>query len=277
MDQVANPVAYYVGLSSFNLDDLPAALKAFSEAYNLYPDDYHSILNLARVKEKFNLHDDAEKLLQKGLKIYSDNPVLQKELCNVYYSRGEFIKGYITLRSIPGWEKDSILIGNIRILENKMGIAQRTAEEIHTPDFRPDESIKYYLAMITEDPSWLELIVKKAARKGKSLQKMVLIDAKYMAELQIRYYQSRIIKDPAWIELIRQKAIRKKITVDEMVRIDAEYMVSQRFNYFKSKIESDTVELAMIVKKAIRMKKSLVETIRAEAEYRIDEEIKHGK
>lgn len=163
MDPTAIPAVSYVGISSLQLNDLPAALKAFSEAYRLYPDDFNSILNLAIIKEKFELYDDAEKLIQKGHKIYSDNALLRKELANVYYSHGEFIKAYMTLRSIHGWEKDSILIRNIRVLENLIAIAESTHEEIDMSDFRPEESIRYYSARIMEDPSWLDLIVKKAA------------------------------------------------------------------------------------------------------------------
>lgn len=274
MDPLENPVALFVGKACSELNDLPAAYKAFSEAIKAYPDNVNAIENLAEVDEKLKFYPEAEELLHRGLKLYPGDPELKEMLIDVYYLSGAYIKAYITLMSINGWEKDTTLCVNMKAIENQLGIPNGPPVASDTVAYSFAESARYYSYRIMQDPAWMELIRKKAARRGKSLQEMIRMDAEYMAGLPVSYFHTKIIRDAAWVEMIRRKAIQQNKPLDEMIRLDAEYMVSQRFSYYRSKIAGDTAEIKKVIMKAMLIKKSLVETIRYEAAYMLDQEIK---
>ncbi|MCX6303747.1 MAG: O-antigen ligase family protein [Bacteroidetes bacterium] len=277
MDPLANPVASYLGKAFTELNDLPNALIAFREAYRVFPDKMKSIINLAKVNEKLKLYDESEQILKRGLNLYPDHPILKKQFGDLYFARGDYIRAYVTLRSIHGWENDSSLSMNVRFLEHQMGIGDVGPRDLITDSLSREEPFRNYISRIKNDPAWLEMIRKKALHKGITVNKMIILDAEFMVDQQTAYYRSRILTDHVWLESIRRKSIAEKKPVEEMIRLDARYMVIQRFNHYKSTLENDTVAFAILIKKAISGQKSLEETVRAEAEIRVEQEIKNGK
>ncbi len=275
MDPLSNPVVSYAGQAYLQLNDHKSALMAFSEAYTLYPDKIKSITNLAEVYKITSSYDEAEDLLKKGLMLYPGHSDLIRALCDIYYSRQEYILAYLTLYSIRADDLDSAVNMNIRVLEDQLGIGFHGTSSFPTGDLSPAESAGYYSSRIREDPNWMELIRQKAKENGRSVEDMIRIDAEYMAGEKARYYQSRIMKDSAWHALTRKKALAANKPLPEMIRTEAEYMVTERFNHYKSLLENDTLQLRILVKKAISQKKPIGILIRSEAELMIDQEIKN--
>jgi hypothetical protein len=236
-----------------------------------------SIMNLADVYGKLKMYEESDQILKKGLILYPDHTGLQKKRVDLYFAQGDFVRSYVILRSMHGWEKDSSLSMNIRFLENKMKIGNEGISELLPGKLLQNDLARNYTSRILDDPAWLEMIRKKAIKEGKPLREMIRLDAEFMTEQQVSYYQSRIKKDAAWLETIRKKAMNEKKTLEEMIRIDAEFMVYKRFNYYKSMLENDTAALAVLVKKAISGKKSIEVMITAEAEIMVEQDILNGK
>lgn len=227
MDPLANPVASYLGKAYSELHDFPNALIAFQEAYRVFPDKMKSIINLAEAYGKLNMYKEAENVLKKGLKLYPDHPVLQKTHCDLYFAQGDFVRAYVILLSIHGWENDSSLSRNVRFLENKLEIGDEGNRELLAEKISQNELVLAYTLGILTNPEWIEMVRKKAGTQGKTVQEMIRIDAEYMVNTRFNYYKSMLENDTVAIALLINKAMSYKKSSREMIKTMAEIMVER--------------------------------------------------
>jgi len=117
MDPLANPIASYVGLAYSELHDIPNSLAAYQEAYRQYPYKLKGITNLALLYEKAGMYKESVDCLMEGLALIPNNLEILRKLCDIYYASGQYKKAIEAYKNIPGWEKDSTLVQNIRLVE----------------------------------------------------------------------------------------------------------------------------------------------------------------
>lgn len=118
MDPLANPIASYIGLAYTELNELPKAVAAFEEAYRIYPNKLKGVVNLALLYEKTGKYKEAEACLMWALVLIPNQLEIQKKLCDIYYASGRYKEAILAFKNIPGWEKDSSMVQNIRLLES---------------------------------------------------------------------------------------------------------------------------------------------------------------
>ncbi|MCX6279992.1 MAG: hypothetical protein NT004_18155 [Bacteroidetes bacterium] len=125
LDPWANPVTSYSGKAYEEMLDLHAAEAAYLEAYRLCPTKLKVITNLARIYEKNGKYSEAETMLNEGLLIIPNHPVLLKQKCDVYYAMGDYRKAYNTYKQVQGWENDTLIRRNMKLLESEMNSAKK--------------------------------------------------------------------------------------------------------------------------------------------------------
>jgi O-antigen ligase len=120
LDPWANPISSYYGKAYEELNDLAAAQTAYEEAFKLCPTKLKVLTNLARIYEKKGRYQDAEMMLDKGLTIIPFHKELLKQKCDVYFASGQYKKAYDTYMVIQGWESDSLIVQNLRVLKQEL-------------------------------------------------------------------------------------------------------------------------------------------------------------
>lgn len=94
-------------------------------------------------------------------------------------------------------------------------------------------NVVYFKQKIKESKEWLTLIEKKALENGLTIERMIELDAKWLAddvltkENIIKEKENQIKSDSIWLKAIQEKAIRNNIPLSEMINIDAKYIMQQ--------------------------------------------------
>jgi len=109
---------------------------------------------------------------------------------------------------------------------------------LYTPEWLKDPVYDKINDIMQVDP-WYKDVIKKAGRKGNSLEETLITEGKYLfyADDTVAYfinygpehYSQIIAGDPDWIAHIREKAKQQNISPDEMLKSDALYIFKQDY------------------------------------------------
>lgn len=64
--------------------------------------------------------------------------------------------------------------------------AEYIARQEASKSFDKEERVEVYIQSIKEDPEWLEVVIKKAAEQGKSIEEMIREDAIFMVDQELK-------------------------------------------------------------------------------------------
>ena len=167
----------------------------------------------------------SEDIRSKKKEIYFDELLIRPLSSDIYYKKGDTV-----------FKNDRFY----KASEDQLAGALYTAGSIVAVD-RPDElreQVNEKIEEIRADKEWMESVAKKAADRHISLDSALLLDARYMIEMQdikaraVREQKEKTDKiigqiraDANWFDHIKKQAQELKISIDSSLILNARYMI----------------------------------------------------
>ncbi|MCF8366121.1 MAG: O-antigen ligase family protein [Bacteroidales bacterium] len=263
------PVKWYAGLAYQKLGKFEEAIKEYEEAYNAHPNKIDILNNLAYCYTQTENFDSAIKNFKRVLAIDPNNIESLVNLSTSYYQIGQFDKCYLTLISIPEYEREERLNKYINSVASHTQLLSQKYWNYDSASFSGN-ILSQYSHNIQKDNYWKNQILEKSVKSGKSYEETLFDDAcfvainknfdEYLTWRGAMHFIETINKDSLWKSQIMESAKLKGVSVETELLNNANFVFKTKYpeiyqknlgiNQYKNQIINDTKWFKKIEKQA---------------------------